>query len=75
MTDKAKKEIARYVNEKVLEDIFYVVKMYRDYEKIFEYITNNMKNEPIVEVKKYGILVVVAMNTLSLEEFKSKVLI
>ena len=75
MTKEAKQEIAPFVNEETLEDLYFIVKLYKDYDKIFECVLNNMKDYEFVKKNKYGILVVVAMNSISIEDFKKRVLL
>jgi len=75
MREETKRELAPLVSEETLEDLYFVVKTYKNYDDIFEYIINNMKDYEFVKTNQYGLLVVVAMNSINLEEFKSRVLL
>ena len=77
MTNKAKKEIAHLVDEQIIEDIYFVVDMYREYNlgRIIEEVAEAFKEYPIVEEGEIGIVVFVALNSIDLKEFKSRVLL
>ena len=75
MTIKAREEIKALINKEVLEDIYSIVKLYKTYDEIFDYIVNKMSDTEIVKANKYGILVMVALNSLSFEEFEKRVAI
>ena len=79
MTNEAKREIAHLIDEKTLEDIYFIINKYppmnEGYEKIFEIIEKTMSDYHIVKEGKVGILVVVAMHSETFEKFKNKVLL
>jgi len=75
MTLEGKKEIRPYITEDILEDIFFIVKLYGNYDEIFNVIEEKMGDYKVVKERKDGPLVVVAMHSINFEEFKSRVLL